>query len=263
MTSPTTFLSASGIFVRFGRREVLSGLDLDATAGSLVAVTGPSGVGKTTLLLVLAGVLKPDAGTVDIGGIARHVVDQATQAQRVAAAPAAWTRSGLTPDIVMEKPPAPENLALDSAVAAASQRLGARVGFVPQTLGLAPWLTAAENVALVLQVLRLPPGVVRDRTAAVLAAVGLAGTADRIVSELSGGQRQRVAVARSLAAEPDVLIADEPTAELDAENRQIILDLLLGAARDGSAVIVATHDPDVSGACGTAYELRDGKLTLP
>jgi putative ABC transport system ATP-binding protein len=163
----------------------------------------------------------------------------------------------------MEKPPAPENLALDSAVAAASQRLGTRVGFVPQTLGLAPWLTAAENVALVLQVLRLPSIVVRDRTAAVLAAVGLGGTADRIVAELSGGQRQRVAVARSLAAEPDVLIADEPTAELDAENRQLILDLLLGAASDGAAVIVATHDPDVSVACETAYELRNGKLEMP
>ncbi len=135
-----------------------------------------------------------------------------------------------------------------------------RIGYVPQTLGLAPWLTAIENVAIVLQVLDLPSEVVRRRAEKVLFDVGLEAAADRLVTELSGGQRQRVAFARALATRPDVLIADEPTAELDAENRQVVLGLMVQAAADGALAVVATHDPDVSDACGLVYELRDGRL---
>jgi ABC-type lipoprotein export system ATPase subunit len=135
-----------------------------------------------------------------------------------------------------------------------------RIGYVPQTLGLAPWLTAVENVAIVLQLLDLPPEVVRRRAEKVLSDVGLETAGDRLVTELSGGQRQRVAFARGLATQPDVLIADEPTAELDAENRQMVLDLMVQATADGALAVVATHDPDVSEACGLVYELRGGRL---
>jgi putative ABC transport system ATP-binding protein len=206
---------AHGITVRFGDRAVISGLDLDAGAGSLVAVTGPSGAGKTTLLMVLAGVLEPSEGSV------KTTVDH---------------RDG---------------------TASASRW---RVGYVPQTLGLAPWLTASENIGIVLQASGVVGEAARRRTAEVLAAVGLETASDRIVTELSGGQRQRVAVARALAPAPQVLLADEPTAELDAENRQLVLRLLLGAAAEGAVVIVATHDPDVADACTSAYEIRDGRL---
>ena len=133
-------------------------------------------------------------------------------------------------------------------------------GFVPQTFGLAPWLTAAENVALVMQVLGLPPDVVEQRTTEALEAIGLGAAFDRIVTELSGGQRQRVAVARALAAEPAVIIADEPTAELDAENRSLVLDLLLDATDAGAAVVLATHDPEVTRRCTRLLVLTDGRL---
>ncbi|MGH9297290.1 MAG: ATP-binding cassette domain-containing protein [Acidimicrobiales bacterium] len=135
-----------------------------------------------------------------------------------------------------------------------------RVGFVPQSLGLAPMLTAAENVAIVLQLQGIAPEEIARRTMALMDTLGLGATHDRVVTELSGGQRQRVAVARALVAAPDILIADEPTAEVDAENRRLILKLLREAAEAGATVIVATHDPEVIDSCDDAYELREGRL---
>jgi putative ABC transport system ATP-binding protein len=138
-----------------------------------------------------------------------------------------------------------------------------RVGFVPQSFGLAPSLTAIENVALPLQAqaIRVPGAEIEKRCLAALASVGLAGTEDRLVTELSGGQRQRVAVARVLAGEPDVIIADEPTAELDADSRHRVLRLLLDTAARGALVVLATHDPEVADCCDDWWEIVDGRLS--
>jgi len=214
---------ARGLFLRRGTRELLSGADLAAAPGTTTAVTGPSGSGKTSLLLLLAKLDEPDAGTVEL-------------------VPAPRGGGGTA-----------------SPVLPAAARRPA-IGYVPQTLALVPHLTAAENVAVPLQARRLPPAEVRDRSLARLGDVGLEVVADRVVGELSGGQRQRVAVARALALRPDVLVADEPTTELDAANRDLVLSLVERSAAEGAAVVVATHDPDVLAACARGYRLEGGLL---
>lgn len=136
-----------------------------------------------------------------------------------------------------------------------------RVAMVLQGYGLATALTARENVAIALQARRIGRAEVRRRTESTLVAVGLADVADHLIEDMSGGQQQRVAVARALAAAPDVLLADEPTAELDADNRERVLDLLTGAARAGAVVVIASHDPDVVARCDRALELDAGRVT--
>ena len=136
------------------------------------------------------------------------------------------------------------------------------VGLVPQTLALAPTLTAAENVALLLQVAALDATEIRERVASSLSDVGLDTVGDRIVTDLSGGQRQRVAVARALALAPDVLVADEPTAELDGENQAIVMDLIVREAARGAAVVLATHDSVIVERCTRAFSLESGRLDL-
>ncbi len=195
-------LVAHGLCLHLGGRQLIDGIDLVVEPGELVGILGPSGAGKTSLLMVLAGVLKPDAGSV--------------------------SRTG-------------------------------RLGFVPQTLGLSPTSTASENVALTLQVHRTEKAEMQRRVRASLAAVGLAQH-DRIVAELSGGQRARVAIARAVALQPQVLIADEATAELDVENQRIVMDLFEQAADAGAAVVLATHDPLVAERCTRTYLLDDGHL---
>jgi ABC-type lipoprotein export system ATPase subunit len=181
-------------------------LELDARfeAGRLTAVTGPSGSGKTTLLHLLAGVDLPTVGEVAVLG---------------------ETVSGLDRD--------------------ERARLRARhVALVSQDTGLVPFLTAAENVQLGLTLRGLDGEEAGARAAESLAAVGLAGIAERRVADLSAGQRERVAVARAVAARPRLLLADEPTARLDQANALGIARLLLGLAREtGAAVVCATHDP--------------------
>ncbi len=139
--------------------------------------------------------------------------------------------------------------------------LRARVGTVLQGYGLVTLLTAAENVALPLLARRVPPGEVEERTDDALRAVGLGERGSSLVEELSGGEQQRVAVARALAGRPEVLLADEPTAELDAASRGVVLDLLLGASRRGVAVVLATHDPAVALRCDRRLHVVDGRLT--
>lgn len=135
-----------------------------------------------------------------------------------------------------------------------------RFGVVLQNHGLVSVLTALENVAVPLQARSLPPAEILERSLGALAAVGLHASADSLVRDLSGGQQQRVAVARALAAQPEVLLADEPTSELVAEQRKAILELLLEQARAGRVLLIATHDPEVVEACATAVRLVDGRL---
>jgi len=139
---------------------------------------------------------------------------------------------------------------------------GARptVGLVLQHHGLLSGLTAEENVALPLQARHLAPDEVAALAAGALAAVGLGGHAGRVVDELSGGERQRVGIARALAGDPAVLVADEPTAELDPENRQRVLDLLLAPAEPPRVVVVASDDAEVVGACRRVVVLGAGRV---
>jgi putative ABC transport system ATP-binding protein len=208
-------LVAHGLRLHLGERDLLNGVELSVEPGEIVAVTGPSGTGKTSLLLILAGVLKPDAGS-------------------VAYEPA----SGGDPP----------------------RAGGPLIALVPQTLALSPRSTASENVALPLQVRGVEPAETRERVVAALDSVGLGTASDRLVTELSGGQRQRVAVARALAMRADLIIADEATAELDAENQRLVMGLLEEQAASGVAIVVATHDTLVAERCSRSYLLEQGRL---
>ena len=137
-----------------------------------------------------------------------------------------------------------------------------RVGVVLQGYGLVTALTGRENVAVTLQARGLDRAEVRERADAVLAAVGLTDVAGHLVDDMSGGQQQRVAVARALAPAPDVLLADEPTSELDADNRERIVALLTEHARTGAIVVLASHDPDVIEVCDDVVALDAGRVVV-
>ncbi|MGH7697671.1 MAG: ABC transporter ATP-binding protein [Candidatus Dormibacteria bacterium] len=132
-------------------------------------------------------------------------------------------------------------------------------GVVLQNHGLVAVLTAAENVALPLQARRMPRQEVAERTRASLSAVGLDENSDHLVQDLSGGQQQRVAVARALAGDPDIVLADEPTSELAADFRGIVLKMLAEHARKGRIVVIASHDPEVVEASDRSLRLVDGR----
>ena len=138
-----------------------------------------------------------------------------------------------------------------------------RIGVIFQGYGLVSLLTAAENVELVLQSAGRPPGEVRERAQAALSAVGLGRRGDHLVEELSGGEQQRVAVARALVINPPVLLADEPTAELDAQTRGGILELIFSVARRGGLVMLATHDDEVAERCSRVLHVDRGRLVEP
>lgn len=148
----------------------------------------------------------------------------------------------------------------NQALHSAGDLLRPRVGFVLQHFGLVSFLTAAENVSLTLHGRSLEPAVVLSRAQAALDDLGLTDVAERLVDDLSGGQQQRVAVARALVAEPDLLIADEPTSELDAENRVKVVELLVRLARSGGIVVVSTDDLDVLDVCDRRVHLLDGRV---
>ena len=208
-------LRAEGLGVDAGGRAVLDGVDLVATSARSIALTGPSGAGKTVLLRALAGHLDLDRGRVLLDG---------------------------APLVVSPDGPS-------------------RFGLILQHHGLASGLTAEENIALPLQARGLDNDDIAARCAEALNAVDLGGAGRRLVDELSGGQRQRVGVARALAGRPDVILADEPTTELDPVNRALVLSLLL----DRSArriVLVAANDPEITESCDQVIRLRDGRIDV-
>ena len=192
-------------------------------AGQLVALRGRSGSGKTTLLNMVGGLDRPDSGQVG-----------------------RWP--GTT------SPRAGEHELMEL-------RRGRRSAFVFQSFGLVPILSAAENVGVPLRLAGVPAGGTRGAGPVLLELVGLGGHAAQRPYELSGGQQQRVAVARALANEPDLLIADEPTGQLDSETGRAIMDLLRAVVHArGMTALVATHDPALIELADRALTLRDGRL---
>ena len=201
--------------------EALAGVDVEVGAGRLTVVRGPSGSGKTTLLNLLGGLDRPTSGRVLLGD-----------------------------DVLSE---------LSEAELAKARR--DRIGYVFQNFGLIPVLSAAENVEVPLRLRRTERGQRDERVAEVLELVGLTRHAGQRPAELSGGQQQRVGVARALVARPEVLIADEPTGQLDSETAERIMDLILEVTRiRGTATVVATHDPLLISRADEVLELRDGRV---
>jgi putative ABC transport system ATP-binding protein len=215
-------LSGRGLVKYYGDVVGLAGVDVSVHAGEALAVMGPSGNGKTTLLHVLAGILTPDQGEVWLGG---ERVDQLGDAART----------------VLRRQ---------------------RLGFVFQDNQLLAELPADENVALPLMVDGVSRREAIGRARNMLAQVGLSAEVSRRPGELSGGQAQRVAIARALVGEPQAVFADEPTGALDAATGAQVIDLLVGAATHrGAAVVVVTHDDAVAARCHRVVRIVDGRVS--
>jgi len=222
LDGPTSVIAGEDLTKRFGATVALDGLSVAVGRGEVVALLGPSGSGKSTLLLCLAGVLQPDSGTVFYQD--RPIKDLG-----------------------------------DSALTRLRRR---EFGFVFQFGQLVPDLTAVENVALPL---RLDGHGRRPAERKALELLGRLGVEDRArlrVGEMSGGQSQRVAIARALISEPTVIFADEPTGSLDSLNGELVMDLLLMAARERSAaVVLVTHEARIAAYADREVVIRDGCLT--
>ncbi|MEU9331850.1 ABC transporter ATP-binding protein [Streptomyces sp. NPDC048290] len=202
--------------------HALRGVSFRVGRGELVALKGRSGSGKTTLLNIVGGLDAPDRGRITVGG---------------------QELTGLGESGLLE-------LRRD------------RIGFVFQSFGLIPILSAAENVGVPLRLRRADPKEREERVALLLALVGLAEHAAQRPGELSGGQQQRVAIARALANRPALLIADEPTAQLDAETGHAVMELLKAVVRsEGVTALVATHDTTLLDLADRVLELSDGTIT--
>lgn len=208
---------------RSGRVETraLRGVDLTIDEGERVAIAGPSGSGKSTLLNVITGIDRPTSGTAIVGGRLLNDLSEDELAQ--------WR--------------------------------GENVGIVFQFFQLLPTLTAMENTMLPLDFAHRGP--VSDREAAAMAKLELVGLAERMdhfPGELSGGEQQRVAIARALICDPILLVADEPTGNLDTETASAMLDVLDDVNRAGTTVVYVTHDPVLSARAGRSVTIRDGVI---
>jgi putative ABC transport system ATP-binding protein len=209
---------------RFGGEEIyaLREVDFAARQGDFVVINGPSGSGKTTFLNLISAIDRPTTGDVWIEGVATS-----SQTER---ALAALRRS--------------------------------RIGLVFQSFNLIPVLSAAENAEYPLLIQRVPKAERRVRVEAILEEVGLSDLADRRPSELSGGQRQRVAIARSLITRPKMVLADEPTANLDSETGSQVMELMRRLNEEHCVVfIVVTHDPAVAAYARRQIHILDGRLS--
>jgi putative ABC transport system ATP-binding protein len=201
--------------------HVLERLEAQIDTGQSVAIMGRSGSGKSTLLNLISGIDRPDTGTVHVDGC--------------------------------------EVTSLGEPARTLFRR--ARIGFVYQFFNLIPTLDVAENVRLVLELNGVRGRAARDRTLAMLAAVGLESRAASAVEQLSGGEQQRVAIARALVHRPQLLLADEPTGNLDDETAGEVLPLLLSLSRAHQAtLIIVTHDQTLAQRTDRVLELREGRL---
>ena len=203
-----------------GAVHALRGVSFDVNQGEWVAIVGPSGCGKSTLLNLIGAVDTPDSGALTI---ANQRIDRLSDGD------------------------------------ATAFRLR-RIGFVFQRFYLMPALSAAENVELPMAEARLPREERRARVRELLGYVGLAERAHHRPSQLSGGEQQRVAIARALANRPALLLADEPTGELDAATGLEMIDLFRRLNRDGTTIVVVTHDAQMADAAGRRIQMRDGAI---
>jgi len=200
---------------------VLDGLNLHVNRGDFVALMGPSGSGKSTLLNLIAGIDRPTSGLIQVDGADITKLSDAQLAQ--------WRAK--------------------------------HVGFIFQFYNLIPVLTAYENVELPLQLTELPASERRTKVEAALASVGLADRMTHTPNELSGGQQQRVAIARALITNPSLIVADEPTGDLDRQSASDILAMLNRLNREmGKTIIMVTHDPKAAEAARAVIHLEKGQL---
>ncbi len=231
------------------------------TAAGGAAAAGPGGTttGTTTLAgprgsLVAEGLRYAVAGRTILDGVDLEVAAGETLA---ITGPSGSGKTTLMLVLAGLLPPDEGKVRLDGPPADAPDRQA----IVLQTLGLAPALTAIENVALPLQARRMQKPMIRRRSEEALESLGLTASARQLAETLSGGQQQRVAIARALAGEPFLLLADEPTAELDADNRERAMNLFLARAAAGSIVVIATHDMEVAEMCRRIVRIGKGQLT--
>ncbi|MDH6577381.1 ABC transporter ATP-binding protein [Kitasatospora sp. MAP5-34] len=224
-TAPASMVVIEDLRRSFGQGpqavHALRGVSFSAGRGELTALKGRSGSGKTTLLNLVGGLDAPTGGRIEVDGT---------------------DLAGLGED---------GRLALRRD----------RIGFVFQSFGLIPVLTAAENVGVPMRLRKVPAKQREERARTLLALVGLADHAEQRPGELSGGQQQRVAIARALANEPSLIIADEPTGQLDSETGRSVMELLRAVVRsEGVTALVATHDPSLMELADRVIELRDGRI---
>jgi putative ABC transport system ATP-binding protein len=207
---------------RGGTRETFAvrGVDLDVSPGEWVAIMGPSGCGKSSLLQLLGGLDRPDAGTVIVAG---HDLATLTETRR-----ALLRRT--------------------------------EIGYVFQFFNLVQDFTVAENVELPMLLAGMGRAAARRRRTELLQAVGLPDLAGAAPAQLSGGQQQRVAIARALANRPGVLLADEPTGNLDTESARQVLELLRQQHADGQTIVMVTHDARVAAAADRLIVMEDGRI---
>lgn len=193
---------------------------LDIGLGEYVAVVGPSGSGKTTLLSILGGMLSPDTGKVWFGGESLY----------------------------------------DLSITERTRRRREQIGFVFQTFNLVPYLTALENVQVPLFLHGVSKSEQRDRAVSLLEQVGLGNRIEHKPSELSTGQQQRVALARTLANNPRLILADEPTGNLDPDSREAVLSMFDNFVCEGRTIVMVTHDPGAAARASRRLHLCDGEL---
>jgi ABC-type lipoprotein export system ATPase subunit len=203
-------LKCGGLHVKVGGRTLLPPTDLELSDGTTLAVVGPSGAGKTSVLTVIAGLVSATSGVVTINGDDVRRVDRS------------------------------------------------KIGVITEPVLLAATLTVAENISLPLQATGWIPEDIRERVADLLDELSLVGISDRESTRLSGGQRQRVAVARAVAPKPPLIVADEPTSELDHDSRERVIGVLQQATRSGSIVVLSTHDDSVAETCDMIIRLTSG-----
>ncbi len=217
-------IKLEGVSKRYNHRgRAVTALDeatFEISRGDFVSVVGPSGSGKSTFLLILGGMLSPSKGRVLLDGSSIY----------------------------------------DLAQDARAKLRKTRIGFVFQTFNLVPYLSAMENVQIPLFLAGMDEPGQKDRAAALLGRVGLSERLDHKPSEMSVGQQQRVALARVLANDPEVVLADEPTGNLDPETGEHVLDFLCEINAEGKTVVMVTHDPRAAGKARTGLRLSQGAL---
>lgn len=203
--------------------RALDGVGLTAEQGEFLGISGPSGSGKSTLLYILGGLDRPTSGSVRVAGQDISALDE----------------DGL------------------------SEYRQQKIGFIFQMFNLIPTMTAVENVEFPMLFMKSRTAGRKQRAQQLLEQVGLQERMDHRPTELSGGQQQRVAIARALANDPAIILADEPTGNLDSHAGAEVLELLTRLNRQGRTIIIVSHDPAVIASAGRQVQLRDGRLAIP